>query len=156
MNMATDVLLINGVSLPYHVLDRGIQHAKSTGNDIRGVFIYENDDDDDKYQFPSDIELSKADYSQTKAEKSLVDLIRHNATFVQSYFQRHNIPIQTVILQNPTIDEIVGSTDEANSVFIDPETFRYPEEFAYVNFPYEEITSRLSGKVQVCDAPGPF
>ena len=66
--MPTDVLLINGVSLPYHVLDKGIQHAKSTGNEIKGVFIYENDDDDDKYRFPSDIELSKADYSHTTAE----------------------------------------------------------------------------------------
>ena len=123
--MPTDVLLINGVSLPYHVLDKGIQHAKSTGNEIKGVFIYENDDDDDKYRFPSDIELSKADYSHTTAEKSLVDLIRHNAAFVQSYYHRHDISIQTVILQNPTMDEVVNAVDEAENIFIDPKTITW-------------------------------
>jgi hypothetical protein len=150
MCMPTDVLLINGVSLPYHVFDKSIQHAKSTGNEIKGVFIYENDDDDDKYRFPSDIELSKADYSHTTAEKNLVDLIHHNANFVQSYHQRHNIAIQTVILQNPTIDEIVNAVHEAENIFIDPETFRYPDEFAYVNFSYKDITHRLSPKLQNC------
>jgi hypothetical protein len=149
--MATDILLINGVSLPYHVLDKGIQHVKSTGNELRGVFIYENDDDDDKYRFPSDIELSKADYTHATAEKNLVDLIGHNAAFVESYYQRHNISIQTVILQNPTIDQIVRSVSDAEKVFIDPETFRYPDEFAYVNYNYKEITHRLSPKLQHCD-----
>ena len=114
-------------------------------------FIYENDDDDDKYRFPSDIELSKADYSHTTAEKSLVDLIRHNAAFVQSYYHRHDISIQTVILQNPTMDEVVNAVDEAENIFIDPETFRHPEEFAYVNFTFKEITNRLSSKLQHCN-----
>ena len=151
MDMPTDVLLINGVSLPYHVLDKGIQHAKLTGNEIKGVFIYENDDDDDTYRFPSDIEMSKANFTHAEAEKNLVDLIRHNAGFVQSYYQRHNIPIHTVILQNPTIDEIVSSVDEAHNIFIDPETFRYPEEFAYVNYPYKEFNHRLHQRLQCCD-----
>lgn len=149
--MPTDVLLINGVSLPYHVLDKGIEHAKSTGNEIKGVLIYENDDDDDKYRFPSDIELSKADYSHTTAEKNLVDLIRHNANFVQSYYHRHDISIQTVILQNPTMDEVVNAVDGADNVFIDPETFRHPEEFAYVNFTFKEFTHKLSSKLQHCN-----
>jgi hypothetical protein len=149
--MPTDVLLINGVSLPYHVLDKGIQHAKSTGNEIKGVFIYENDDDDDVYRFPSDIEMSKAEFTHTKAEKNLMELICHNAGFVQSYYHRHNISIQTVILQNPTIDEIVTSVNEADNIFIDPQTFRYPEEFAYVNYPYKEFNHRLHQKLQCCD-----
>jgi len=152
MNMPADVLLINGVSLPYHVLDQGIRHAKSSGNEIKCVFIYENDDDDDKYRFPSDIEMSKAAYTHTEAEKNLVELIRHNAGFVKAYYQRHNIPIQTLILQNPTIDEIVSSVNGADNIFIDPETFRYPEEFAYVNFPYKEFNHRLSAKLQFCNA----
>jgi hypothetical protein len=148
--MPTDILLINGVSLPYHVLDKGIQHAKTTGNNIRGVFIYENDDDDDKYHFPSDIEMSKAVFTQTNAEKSLVDLIQHNAGFVQSYCQRHNISIQTVILQNPSLQQIVSSVDEADNIFIDPETVRYPEEFAYVNVPYKEFNHKFSKRLQCC------
>lgn len=149
--MPTDVLLINGVSLPYHVLDKGIEHAKSTGNEIKGVFIYENDDDDDKYRFPSDIEMSKSHFTHAEAEKSLVGLIRHNAGFVQSYYQRHNISIQTVILQNPTIEEIMNSVNGAESVFIDPETFRYPEEFAYVNYSFREFNNRLQKRLQCCD-----
>jgi hypothetical protein len=150
MNMPTDVLLINGVSLPYHVLDKGIQHAKSTGNEIKGVFIYENDDDE-TYRFPGDIKMSKANFTQAEAEKNLVDLIRHNAGFVQSYCRRHNIPIQTVILQNPTIDEIVSSVHEADNIFIDPVTFRYPEEFAYVNYSYKEFNHRLYQRLQCCE-----
>ena len=149
--MPTDVLLINGVSLPYHVLDKGIQHARSTGNEIKGVFIYENDDDDDTYRFPNDIEMSKAHFTHAEAEKNLVDLIRHNASFVQSYCHRQNIPIQTVILQNPTIEEIVNSVHEADKIFIDPETVRYPEEFAYVNYTYKEFNHRLHQRLQCCD-----
>lgn len=123
----------------------------STGHDIKALFIYENDDDDDKYHFPSDIEMSKAVYTHVEAEKNLVDLVRHNAAFVQSYYRRHNIIIQTVILQNPTMDQIVNAVNEAENIFIDPETYRYPEEFAYVNYNYREFEHRFHHKLQGCD-----
>ena len=150
--MATDVLLINGASLPYHLLDKGIEHANTTGNQVLAVFVYQNNEDDDRYGIPSDIEMTKAEYGDSNAERNLTELIQHNAQFVNSYFHQKETDVQTLILHNPTIDDIVETTGNAEKIFLDPETFRHPDEFAYIDLPYEDLDERLSKKIEWCHA----
>src|SRR5215212_9645629 len=150
--MKTAAILINGVSLPYQVLDKGIDHVKETGSSIKAVIIYQNNDDDERYIFPSDIELSKNKFSESDAEKSLLDLITHNQLFINTYYKKHNVVIDTVVLQNPSMKDINLQLSNTDKIFMDPETFRHPEEPAYVNFTYDEFVQKFSPKIEWCIA----
>lgn len=148
-----DVLLINGVSLPYHVLDKGLERANISGNPVKAVFIYEHNGDDENLAAQLEEEMSKADFTDTNAERNLVDLVHHNAAFARTYFARRNIELDAEILTNPTMDDIVAVVEQANKVFLDPETFRHPDESAYVKFDYREFDERLSDKLEWCHSP---
>jgi hypothetical protein len=150
--MKTTALLINGVSLPYHVLDKGIELARNNSNKVKAVIVYQNNDDTDRYVFPSDIEMSKADFSESNAEKSLLELITHNEQFVRGYYKRHDTDVDTVVLQNPSMEDISNEVAEYDKVIMDPETFKHPEESAYVNFPYEQFEDTLSTRIEWCNA----
>ena len=147
--MKKTAILINGVSLPYHVLDKGLQQGKDDNTFIKVVFIYENNDDKD-YIFPKHIEVSKADLSEGKAVKSLEDLIQHNSSYVESFFTMHNVPHEIFVLKNPSIEEIAQNLDDAEKIFIDHDTFIHPDEFAYVNFSFEDLEDNIKTKIEWC------
>jgi hypothetical protein len=150
--MKKAALLINGVSLPYHVLDKGIELSKNNGNAVKAIIIYQHNDDDDRYIFPSDIEMSKAEFSESNAEKSLHDLITHNEQFVQGYYKRHDAKVETAVLQNPSMEEIAEAVEGYEKVVMDPETYRHPEESAYVNISYDEFSENLASRIEWCNA----
>ena len=142
-------LLINGVSLPYHVLDKGSQQAKKDNLFIKVVFIYENIDDKG-YTYPANVEVSKAELSDSNAVKNLEELIQHNASYVETNYTQQEVPHEIVILRNPSIEEIAGALKEADKVFVDHDTFTHPDEFAYVDFSFEEMEEQIVTKIEWC------
>ena len=150
--MATDIILINGVSLPYHVLDRGIEIAKGSKKTIKAIFLYENEDSGIDVDVADDVPVSKADFSRSNAEKHLVEVVTHNADFSRMYFARHNVDLDTLIIHNPSIEQVVEAVEEADTIYIEPSTFKLPDEFAYVNFSFEELQEQLGARIEWCEA----
>ena len=147
--MKKSALLINGVSLPYHVLDKGLEQAKDGTSFIKVVFIYENSDDKN-YSFPKNNEVSKADLSEGKAIKNIEDLVQHNSSYVETYLAKHHVPHEIIILKNPGIEEIAGNLNDAEKIFVDHDTFTHPDEFAYVNFSFEDLEDYIKTKIEWC------
>jgi hypothetical protein len=150
MNKVT--LLINGVSLPYHVLDKGVQYAKTSGLPVKAVFIYENTDEKD-YELPAEAKITNADISEYRAASNLEDLVQHNSSYAETFFQENNVPHEIVVLKNPAIDDISDSLKNADRIFLDHETFTHPDEFAYVNFAFEDLEEQIAGKIEWCKRP---
>lgn len=142
-------LLINGVSLPHHVLDKGLQQAKRDISLIKVVFIYENIDDKG-YTFPENAEVSKADLSDSNAVKKLEELIQNNASYVETNYIQQEVPNEIVVLRNPSIEEIAAALKEADKIFVDHDTFTHPDEFAYVDFSFEEMEDQIATKIEWC------
>ena len=142
-------LLINGVSLPYHVLDKGLHQAKKDRLFIKVVFIYENIDDKG-FTYPANAEVSKADLSDSNAVKNLEELIQHNASYVETNYAQHEVPHEIVILRNPSIEEIAGALKEADKVYVDHDTFTHPDEFAYVDFSFKEMEDQIASRIEWC------
>lgn len=140
-------IFINGVSLPFHVIDKGLEQAR-LGNAIKCALIYQNNDDTDSYVIPSDIALTKADFTDQTAEIHLTELMAHHEEFVRSYFSQRDLEIETTVLINPAIEDIVAAFEDVEKIFFDPETFRRPDESAYVNIAYEQFEEHLSSKLE--------
>jgi|RhiMetdeSRZDD1v2_1073273.scaffolds.fasta_scaffold63164_4 hypothetical protein len=151
--MKKTTLLINGVSLPYHVLDKALEHAKNNRLPVLAVFIYENIDEKDYKVSPEAEEMSKAELSESNAAKNLEELVQHNSSYVETFFDKNDIVYEVVILRNPTIGEIVNSLKTADQIFIDHDTFTHPDEFAYVNFTLEDLEEQIAAKIVWCKRP---
>ena len=151
--MKKTTLLINGVSLPYHVLDKALEHAKNNRLPVLAVFIYENIDEKDYKVSPEAEEMSKAELSESNAAKNLEELVQHNSSYVETFFDKNDIVYEVVILRNPTIEEIVNSLKTADQIFIDHDTFTHPDEFAYVNFTLEDLEEQIAAKIVWCKRP---
>ncbi|HUQ65388.1 MAG TPA: hypothetical protein VM101_04505 [Flavitalea sp.] len=147
--MKKSAILINGVSLPHHVVDKSVQQAKRSKSLVKVVFIYENLEDIPP-AFPKNEEVSKADLSDANAIKKLEEVIQHNSSYVESNLIQQEVPHEIVILKNPSIDEIAASLKDIDKIFVDHDTFLHPHEFAYVNFSYEDLEEHIATKIQWC------
>jgi hypothetical protein len=96
------------------------------------------------------LEISKADLSEGNAVKNLEDLVRNNSSYVETYFTKHNVPHEIIILRNPGIEEIAGNLADAEKIFVDHDTFTHPDEFAYVNFSFEDLEDHIKTKIEWC------
>src|SRR5215213_2592742 len=147
--MKKSAILINGVSLPYHVVDKSVLQAKRTKSLIKVVFIYENIEDI-PFTFPKNEEVSKAELSDSNAVKSLEELIQHNSSYVETNLTQQQVTHEIMILKNPSIDEIAASLEDADKIFVDHDTFLHPDEYAYVNFSYEDLEQHIATKIEWC------
>jgi hypothetical protein len=150
--MSSTILLINGISLPYHVLDCSLEAAQKNGTTVKAVFIYENIDEKD-YELPAAEEISKADLSESNAARNLEDIVQHNSSYVDTFFENNNVAHEIIVMKNPTIEEITAALRDADEIFIDHETFTHPNEFAYVNFTFEDLEDQISGRIEWCKRP---
>lgn len=150
--MKKSAILMNGVSLPHHVLDNGLTYAKSSGSPMKVVFIYENIDEED-YKLPEEAKITNADISESNAARNLEELVEHNSSYVDTFFENNNIAHETIVLKNPTIAEIATSLIDTEKIYVDLDTFKHPDEFAYVNFTLEELQEQISGRIVWCRRP---
>jgi len=139
-------ILINGMSLPYQVLDKVLENAKASKKSIKAVFIYENKDDED-YSEPTNVDVTNADISDSNARKNMEHLVNQNADYVETFFSKKDITSEIVVLKNPTVEDIVAAMKDVEKIYIDHNTYDHPDEFAYVNFSFEELDKELSHKI---------
>ena len=142
-------LLINGISLPHDLLDKSLLYAKGNKVPVKAVFVYENVEEVD-YELPAGGEVSKADFSDSNAAKNLEQVVEHNTSYVQSFFANNEVDTELVVLKNPAFEEISGALKNVEKIFIEHETFTHPDEFAYVNFTFEDLESEISSKIEWC------
>lgn len=152
----TDVLLINGVTLPYHLLETGLQQALEKQSAIRVIFMYRNKQKDDQSSIKA--VLTRPDFIEYNAHKNLEKLIRSNLVYVMSYFTRYSIAVDIKIVPNPTVRQVIDMMGDVRFIYLDRKTFTHPDDFAFVGFPYSALDAELAPKLQLCssreDLPG--
>ena len=145
-------LLINGISLPYHVLDCGLDAAKKNKCSVKSVFVYENIDEEE-YELPAAEEISKADLSESNAARNLEEIVQHNSSYVETFFENNDVAHEIVVIKNPAMEEIANSLKNTDRIFVDHETFTHPDEFAYVNFTFEDLEEQIATRIEWCKRP---
>jgi hypothetical protein len=148
--MNFDAVIINGVSLPYHVLEKAINHAKAGKSSIRIVFIYQSNWANEDFTSSHDIRLSIPEFTEMNAEENMDKLIHRNVEYAKTQFAQNDVMLETLIMRNPSVESIAKKMRNVQHIFLDPDTFTHPQEFAYVNFQYSELEEKLSSKIRPC------
>jgi len=149
--MKLDGILINGVSLPYNVLDKAVERAKSHKSGVKAVFIYETDWIQEDHVIPDETELSKPDFSEINAEENMHKVMDTNLEYTKSLFAQNNILLETLVLKNPSVSDIAEAMEDVEFIYLDHATFTHPKEVAYVNLSIDELDEKLSSKLKWTD-----
>lgn len=148
--MVIDVLLINGITLPYPLLDKGVECNSEGGSTLRVVFIYRNNlrHATKTIEIPADTKLNIPDFTERKAEQNLETLIRTNAHYTKSFFTRKQIAIDTVVMASPSVDNVAEALSDCRHVYVNRDSFAHSKDFAFVDFLYESLLQKLGSKLQ--------
>lgn len=145
--MPTGVFLINGISLPYHVIDSAIDWAHQNKASLTGIFIYSDEKNAESYPFPSDIEQAETRISENEGEKELETIIRHHATYAENLCALKSIPVTTYQYKNPDPEILRPHLQQATILFVDPETFTGDAASDITGLNFEDIAGLSSASI---------
>lgn len=119
ITMNTILLIIDGIGLPFPVIDHVIQRAKSGGNDVIGLFIKSAEEPPVGYVFPSDI---RPPDSRTKDDEAIledVEIIVQNMHLVNSMMRIKGIHYREELFTNPSAEKIATLASTCSFVMLD-------------------------------------
>ena len=112
-------VILNGVHLPYHVIDYAIEKSRINNAELYALFLKGRHEHSEKYIFPSDLGNTEIRGSDDEAMKEDEEIISENMKVVQDMAEAKNIPFQSVLITNASIDEIKSITEEASLIIVD-------------------------------------
>jgi len=146
--MTKCALLINGISLPYIVIENTIKWAQKAKSGIKVVFMYASKDERHHHHIPLNLPMTKSLLMEVNGEMNLVILIKTHMDYIQKQCNTKQVPVAMVIMKNPVISDIENLVQDVQVIFLDLNTFSHPGDFAYLKFPYESFDQQLLKKVQ--------
>ncbi len=114
--MKTIVIIINGINLPYHVIDHAIGKAKKNSSEIFALFLKRKREPSKGYGYPSDLATTETCTSDDAAVMEDEKIISQNMKIVQNMVEIEKIPYQSTLKTNTLIDEVIEITAMADLI----------------------------------------
>ena len=146
--MKTNAVLVNGVSLPFHVYDACVKQLGKTTDNLSVIFVFEHRQTKKEYtksKLPSIVT-----FTNRSAHAHLSALIDNNAAFTSGYFKRLGLQVQVDILRNPSLQEIETAVSSAETIFLDPDSYEQPKDSVNLSVPYKLIEDTFGMRIKAC------
>jgi hypothetical protein len=144
-------LLINGISLPHHVIDEAIKWAVVGRGSLKALFVYTSNSKYTFHEWPRNKAVTRFMSGDLYAEGNLIDLIDRHVQYTISCSAISNIVCEVAVIKSPSFEMVDKHLSKADIVFADPNTFRRPQDFAYVPLSVDELEVRYSNKMNWCE-----
>ncbi len=117
--MKTIYVIINGISLPYEVIDYAIEKAKKNSMGIHALFLKGSSEPPKGYLYPSDLRTIETGISDKEAVMEDEKIITDNVNLVKELVEDEKIPFMSTLKTNASIDEVASLTDAADLIVVD-------------------------------------
>src|SRR6266540_2127382 len=117
--MKTIYIIINGISLPYKVIDYVIEEAKKNSMGIYALFLKGSNEPSKGYLYPSDLRTIETGISDKEAIKEDEKIIADNVRLVRELVEDAEIPFTSILKTNASIDEVAALSDTADLIVVD-------------------------------------
>src|SRR6186713_1683879 len=104
--MKTILIILNGIRLPFHVIDFAISRAKENTSEIYALFLKGGHEQSKGYIFPSDLGSTETGASDSQALKEDETIIYDNMKMVRSMVEAEKIPYREILRTNASLAEI--------------------------------------------------
>lgn len=144
-------ILINGITLPHHVIDTAIQWAVANRESLKAVFIYQSNSKLPYHGWPRDKAITRFMSGELYAEGNLIDLIDRHVKYTISCCALSAIVCEIVVAKNPGLSDVVGQIGLVEKIFADQDTFTRPEDFAYTSITPVDLEVVYGEKLSWCN-----
>jgi len=117
--MKTIFVILNGINLPYHVIEYVIDKAKTNSCEIFALFLKGSSESPKGYVYPSDLGATATLTSEADGIKADEKIISQNMKIVRDMADTEKIPYRAEIKTNASADEVVAMSATADLIVID-------------------------------------
>jgi hypothetical protein len=117
--MKTIAVIINGISLPYHVIHYAIEKAKADASGIFVLFLTGKHERSKGYIFPSDISTTETRNAEKEAATEDEIMLSDNMDIIQEMIISEKISYQSALKINMSIEEVAKLVANANVIIVD-------------------------------------
>jgi hypothetical protein len=146
--MRTIIVIVNGISLPYNVIDYAIAEAKKSSFQIHAIFLKGTREPSKGYLYPSDLRTVETGVSDEESVLEDQKIIEENMHLVRELIENEKIPFTATLKTNASGSEVVALTANADLVVVD-ENF---DEVSLLNdnkISLKDLKRKISGRVYV-------
>ena len=117
--MKTIVTIINGIHLPYHVINYAIEKAKQESYEIHALFLKAKKEQKRGYFFPSDLGSAETVSSNDEALSADEKIIDDNMVLVREMVENEKISYRETLKTNASIEDIKKVAGPADLIVVD-------------------------------------
>ena len=117
--MKTILIILNGIRLPFHVIDFAISRAKENTSEIYALFLKGGHEQSKGYIFPSDLGSTETGVSDAEVLKEDETIIYDNMKMVRSMVEAEKIPYREISRTNASLSEIATISEDADLIVLD-------------------------------------
>ncbi|MFI5129351.1 MAG: hypothetical protein ACHQFX_05140 [Chitinophagales bacterium] len=117
--MKTALVIFNGIRFSYDLAVHVIVWAKKNGGIIHALFVKAKHRENEGYVFPSDIDAAEDLAGTGDIEHRDVLVIRSQIKLFEDMAKTENIPLNSELLTDPSLRDIVAITKGPDILFID-------------------------------------
>ena len=117
--MKTILIILNGIRLPFHVIDFAISRAKENTSEIYALFLKGGHEQSKGYIFPSDLGSTETGVSDAEVLKEDETIIYDNMKMVRSMVEAEKIPYREILRTNAPLSEIATISEDADLIVLD-------------------------------------
>lgn len=143
-------VLLNGVSLPHHVIDSAIHWAVCNGGSIHAIFLYNSTSKNPYHGWPANKAITKFMSGEMFAEGNLIELIDRHIKYMISSSALSGVVCEVDVLKNASLEDINLKVRRAAKIFADEETFMRPQDFAYTSISSSQLDIQYKDKIKWC------
>ena len=117
--MKTILIIINGIKLPYHVVNYAIAEAKKNSSEIFVLFLKGKSEAPKGYGYPSDLAIAEESNSDKDAVTEDEKIIEDNINLVKSLVESEKIPYKSSLKTNVSLKEVIELSQSADLIVAD-------------------------------------
>lgn len=117
--MKTALVIFNGIRFPIYLADHVIVWAKNNSTGLHALFIKAEHREKENYIFPSDLDAAENLTDTEDIEQGDILVIRSHMKILEDMAKTENIPYQSELLTDPSLENIIGIAKVSAILFMD-------------------------------------
>jgi hypothetical protein len=145
--MKTILIIINGIQLPYHVVNYAIAEAKKNSFAIFALFLKAEREKSSGYGYPSDLSTTDRPDADEDAITDDEKIIEDNINLIKNIIESEKIPYKSSVRTNASLKEVIEISQTADLIIAD-EKFN-DSLFGQHKFSLDKLKNKVSIPVHI-------
>lgn len=144
----TAVVIINGISFPYALVDHALAWAKKERAQLRALFLTSGREMPEEYVFPTEIDLDKNIIDSNDSQKDGVNILRGHAKLFMDMLKAEGLSGSVEHINNASLHTVQERVKSATTLIIAPESGEITLQ-AITRFSLQELIDHAPVAVEV-------